>query len=176
MIETTDLDALRDESDEDLLARYQQSRNDAAFTELEQRYHERLFAHACQYRHGVLQAQAEEIVQDAFLAFFRTYGKYAPRIKISTLLYTIVTNKCRNRVKHAKRKKRACHLTFSLCETDPDPKSDPSRHQMKTELHDMLETLTPEKRDAIQLRLEGHTAESAAALRKVGARRSMLFV
>ena len=120
MIETTDLDALRDESDDDLLARYQQSRNEDAFTELEQRYHERLFAHVCQYGHGVLQAQAEEIVQDAFFAFFLTYRQHPPRMRISTLLYTIVTNKCRNRVKHAKRKKRAGHSTFSLRETDPE--------------------------------------------------------
>jgi RNA polymerase sigma-70 factor (ECF subfamily) len=67
-------------------------RDEAAFTQLVNRYQDRLFTVA----HRLLgnRADAEDAVQRAFLNCYLKSGSYDPRWQVSTWLYRILTNVC----------------------------------------------------------------------------------
>jgi len=79
MTEATSLDALKAETDDDLLIRYQQADDQTAFAELDRRYHGKLLAQARRFEEGVLRSEAEDIVQEALLSFFRNRKRYVPK-------------------------------------------------------------------------------------------------
>lgn len=156
--------ALEDEADGELLTRYQRLDDQAAFAELDRRYHGQLVAYVRRFRGGVLRTAAEDIVQDAFLEFHKNRKKYAPR-NIRSLLYSIVTNRCGDYVKAAEGKTRDHRLTRPLLQSQVDPKADPGKHLSKMEVDDVLSTLKPEQAEAVRLtRIDGHSNESAAEL------------
>lgn len=156
--------ALGDEADGELLTRYQRLDDQAAFAEIDRRYHRQLVGYVGRFRGGVLRTAAEDIVQDAFLEFHKNRKKYAPR-NIRSLLYSIVTNRCGDYVKAAEGKTRDHRLTRPLLESQADPKADPDKHLSQMEVDDVLSTLKPEQAEAVRLtRIDGHSNESAAEL------------
>jgi len=169
MIEETDRDALGAKTDNDLLARYQQLDDHAAYTELDRRYRRQLVCYASRFNGGSFRSEAEDIVQDALLTFHENRKSYLPR-SVQAVLHGIVANDCKDRLRQTAREKRANWVARPLLESDADPKADPAKYETKSDLDEALGALTPEKAEAVRLmRIEGHTAESAAELIGVSA-------
>ena len=70
--------------------------NERAFRQLIRRYHASLVGVA----QGIIgsRAQAEEVVQDAWLAVFRSIGRFEGRSSLAGWIFTIVTNRARTRI------------------------------------------------------------------------------
>lgn len=180
---TTDLNGLRAEADDDLLVRYQELDDQAAFAELDRRYHRRLVAHL-ERKGGLLRANAEEIVQETFMEFHKNRKTYPRKTSVYSLLYKIVTDTSRDHLEYAEAEKRdhrkTVHLDSNLpgtfspgthtdqqhdpgCNRLEDPKA--NQEALKVKVKDLLATLPPEQAEAVRLtRIEGHTIESAGKL------------
>jgi RNA polymerase sigma-70 factor (ECF subfamily) len=68
--------------------------DDDAFRLLFERHYR--LAYSVIYRHIGVQAEAEDLVQEAFLRVYRNAGNWEPTAKFSTWLYTVVSNLCLN--------------------------------------------------------------------------------
>lgn len=61
------------------------------------------FAYALAMRYLRVHAEAEDVVQEAFLRVWRNIGGYDPAVKFSTWLYAIVTRLSIDRTRHRRR-------------------------------------------------------------------------
>jgi len=102
-------------SDEELIAGCRQG-DTASFDQLFERYRSRLFTFIWRYMRE--RAATEDIFQETFVRVFARAGSYRKRAKVSTWIYTIAANLCRDELK--KRRRRP---TVSLDE--PLPGDDP---------------------------------------------------
>ena len=83
--------------------------DEASFDQLFERYRSKLFTFIWRYvRHREV---AEDIFQETFVRVFARAGTYRRRAKVSTWMYTIAANLCRDELKRRKR-----HGTISLDE------------------------------------------------------------
>jgi RNA polymerase sigma-70 factor, ECF subfamily len=74
--------------------------NEEAFTPLINKYKDQLFELACRMLKN--RAEAEDILQDAFLQAYRHLGDFRYDSQFSTWLYSIVLNRVRNRMRQNK--------------------------------------------------------------------------
>src|SRR6476659_8757411 len=88
--------------------------DDAAFSELFQRYSNRLVSFA--YRIVRDRWRAEELVQDAFLQIYRARDRYSPCARFSTYIYRVVTNNCLNELRRLGHQKTAPEETRPLAD------------------------------------------------------------
>lgn len=94
-------------SDEDLLARYlapelEASARQAAFHELVDRYHRRVFG-ICLHALGSA-GDAEDATQETFLKLARHADSFRGEAKLSTWLYRVASNVCTDLVRHDARR------------------------------------------------------------------------
>ncbi|PHS28444.1 MAG: RNA polymerase subunit sigma-24 [Robiginitomaculum sp.] len=85
--------AFDDQVDKDLIASALAG-NDQAFTTIMRRYKDNLFRFAL--RHLDDSDDAEDAVQDAFVAAYNNLHRYKPQYRLSTWLFQITLNKCRD--------------------------------------------------------------------------------
>jgi RNA polymerase sigma-70 factor (ECF subfamily) len=138
-------------------------------------------------------AQAEEVVQDAWLAVFNSVGRFEGRSSLATWLFSIVLNRARTR---ASREARTVALPGTLdgsqgneravdvTEFQPDghwvevprlwdelnPERVVAGRQLWAHVQDAIERLPAGQRAVIILRdMEGHDAEEACALLGISA-------
>ena len=148
-------------SDEALLAAY--AAGDArAFAELYERHERPVYRYFL--RQGATPAQADDLLQDTWLAVVRNAGHFEPRAKFSTWLYTIARNKM---VDHWRGRDDA----VSLDEAANDPDCDAPLEIDAGEAHrpdvqamsraqarafvDAVEQLPPAQKEAFLLQAEG---------------------
>jgi RNA polymerase sigma-70 factor (ECF subfamily) len=93
---TAELQLDANDSDVELMLRTKAG-DDAAFSELFERYANRLVSFA--YRIVRDRWRAEELVQDAFLQIYRARERYSPCARFSTYIYRVVTNNCLNEIR-----------------------------------------------------------------------------
>ena len=162
------------DGDGELLARYQQCDDETALARIHSRYCKDLRTYARRTLTddlglgGDLQADAEEIVQETFLKFHANRKRYPPQTCVSRLLYRMVENYCMDRLRAVRARKRDRAMTRPLRESHTDPKANPANQQLRMLVDELLDTLTPKQAQAVRLvRIEGHTAESAAELLNV---------
>lgn len=157
--------------------------DEAAFRRLIRRYHGSLVGVAS----GIIgsRAQAEEVVQDAWLAVFSHIGRFEGRSALSSWLFTIVLNRARTR---AVREGRT--VGFAAFAEDDGPAVDPSRfapdghwaerpalweeldpervvsgRQLWVHVQEVIEKMPAGQRAVIILRdIEGQSAEDACVL------------
>jgi RNA polymerase sigma factor (sigma-70 family) len=169
MSDTTNTPDLRTEEDGDLLIRYQGSDDAAAIAELNSRYWTRLVRYVRHFGGSIREQDAEDIVQKAFVDFHTNRKSYPLKTNVRTLLHKICTDHYYKHLEYIERDKRDHRRTVPLLD-QADPKTAPAHHESKMDTDERLSTLTPEQQDAVRLmRIEGHTAESAAELRDVSA-------
>lgn len=128
-------------------------RDEAAFTQLVNRYQDRLFTVA----HRLLgnRADAEDAVQRAFLNCYLKSGSYDPRWQVSTWLYRILTNVCVDEL----RRRRGGELP-----TPPAPRR-PGEH---LDVRRALERVPTEARLLLALRyVDGLSYEELARVRGI---------
>ena len=107
------LDAMSDESDEDLLMRYAAG-DQAAARVLTRRLTPRVYAHAC--RMLGIPAEAEDVTQDALMRLWRIAPDWRRgEARVTTWLYRVVANLCTDRYRRA---------TGVALDTVPEPEDD----------------------------------------------------
>ncbi len=94
--------------------------DEAAYRSLIRRFHRSLISVALSVIGS--HAQAEEVVQDAWLAVFSSVSRFEGRSSLATWLFTIVLNRARSR---AQRKKRTVALPAGLDGAEPGERGVP---------------------------------------------------
>ena len=154
-----------DDSDSELLARYQQYDDEAALAAIHSRHSDDLRAYASRELGAGSKADAEDMVQEAFESFHKNRKRYPKDTCVRKLLFRMVENCCGMYRRRIETGKRGHRLTYSLLESDTASVADQNERELKTHVDEMLDTLTPKQAEAIRLvRIDGHTAKSAAEL------------
>lgn len=99
-------------SDEELIARFQEG-DEQAYTELVNRYRDRLMTFV--YRFVSDMEQAEDIVQDALLKLYTHKHYYKSIAKFSTWIYTIAGNMAKTELR-----KKKSHRTTNMSQLGPE--------------------------------------------------------
>ena len=129
--------------------------DDAAFSELFERYSKRLLSFA--YRIVRDRWRAEELVQDAFLQIYRARDRYVPSARFSTYIYRVVTNNCLNEIRRFGHEKTVPEETRPVAdETTPGPDHLVMHREIVSRVADAVLNLPSQQRAALLLsRVEG---------------------
>ena len=93
-------------SDAELVERFQEG-DRTAFSEIVRRYQDRVFTQALRWMRD--RQVAEEVAQDVFLALFRSLERFRGDSQLSTWVYRVVVNHCKNRTLYRERRKMDQH-------------------------------------------------------------------
>jgi RNA polymerase sigma-70 factor (ECF subfamily) len=139
-----------------------------AFKILVDRYYDRCLRLATHLSSG--SADAEDVVQDAFLRAYRHLASYQERDRFAPWLFRIVVNQCRTL--GARRRGLAALHERAAAERDSDDAAvdhPAERSAQRDELQRAMATLDPEQREAIVLRFtEDLSYDEMSALTGVG--------
>lgn len=95
--------------EEKLVARLKR-RDEAAFNELIQLYQGRIYRLV--FRMLGDRAEAEDLAQEVFITVFKSIDGFRGDSKLSTWLYRVATNHCKNRIKYLQRRARGKKKEF----------------------------------------------------------------
>lgn len=98
--------------------------------------------------------EAEDLVQESFARAFCRLQQFDPKYRLSTWLYRIVLNTCRDHLKSPRRKERPCELQHLRPSGDSgDPYGDPLlAGERSLRLHKALAELRPQYKEIIVLK------------------------
>ena len=140
--------------------------DESAFRKLVEKYARFSHALACKLVRNT--DDAEDIAQEAFIRLWKNLSKYRPEVKVTTWLYTIVTNLCLDHLKSAYSKRQ--RLTDSFENQNGSVSSFmPEAELMHAELNALLaalaEGLTPKQKAVYILRdMEGLEMEEISVI------------
>lgn len=98
------------EGHEEKLVERLKRRDEAAFTELMTLYQGRIYRLV--FRMLGDRAEAEDVAQDVFYTVFKSIDGFRGDSKLSTWLYRVATNHCKNRIKYLERRARGKKKEF----------------------------------------------------------------
>lgn len=148
--------------DEELVERFK-SGDKSAYAEIVQRYQHRVYTLALRWMRDP--AVAEEVAQDVLIALYRSLASFRGDARLSTWVYRVVVNHCKNRLQYRRRRKMDRHEPLEgraagdddapvrqFASEDPGP--DAARHRSEAErlVADGLAQLDEEQRAIIVLR------------------------
>jgi RNA polymerase sigma-70 factor, ECF subfamily len=87
---------------ERMLLRRLRERDERAFRELVDEHRDRVFN--LTYRMLGNRAEAEDVAQEVFIAVFKTVDTFREEAKLSTWIYRVAVNHCKNRIKYLARR------------------------------------------------------------------------
>jgi RNA polymerase sigma-70 factor, ECF subfamily len=87
---------------ERMLLRRLRERDERAFREMVAEHRDRVFN--LTYRMLGNRAEAEDVAQEVFIKVFKTIDTFREEAKLSTWLYKVTLNTCRNQIKHLARR------------------------------------------------------------------------
>lgn len=121
-----------------------------AFAVLFNRYYSGI--HAFAYRLSLCAAEAEDIAQETFIQAARSLRGFRGQASFKNWLYTIATNRARDRLRQRRRRDRlddalAAEPSDNLAATHHSPTS----HEGHQSVREALARLSPEQREAITL-------------------------
>ena len=163
-------------TDDELMLRFAEG-EDSAFVQLLQKFKPQLVEFA---KHIVRDRETgEDIVQEAFLRVFRARTSYRPQGKFASWVYTITTNLCYDEVRKRSRQvsleamlgrpptAEDVILRAAPGHTKPAPRPDAQAEQRELVdiLEDVMQTLSPEHRQTIALRVREGLGYSQVAQR-----------
>ena len=162
-------------SDADLVARFQNGER-RAFNEITRRYQHKIYGICLRWLGN--EQVASEVAQDVFVSAFRALGRFRGDSKLSTWLYRIAINHCKNRRLYQYRRKKDRHESLDKPLGDEDdtrrrelpsdaPLPDASTHQTDAQrvLQEALSQLDEEQRYIIVLRdMEDRSYEEISEL------------
>jgi len=82
-------------------------RDEGAFRELVAEHRDRVFN--LTYRMLGNKAEAEDVAQEVFIAVFKTLDQFREESKLSTWIYRVAVNHCKNRIKYLARRHQRSH-------------------------------------------------------------------
>ncbi len=94
---------MEDEQEQALIERLRRQ-DEAAFNALVRHYEQRVFRLVSRMLGD--HAEAEDVAQEVFVTIFKSIGGFRGESKLSTWIYRIATNHCKNRVKYLDRRAR----------------------------------------------------------------------
>ncbi len=150
----------RGPTDEELVRRFKAG-DRSAYEELAKRYEDRVFT-LCLRWVGHRQV-AEEVAQDVLIALYRSLSGFRGESKVSTWIYRVAVNHCKNRRLYRQRRKHDRHEPLEGLPRDDGPSrqikaegpgTDSTLHRSEAErvIHDALEKLDENFRTIIVLR------------------------
>lgn len=86
------------------------ARDETAFNELVQLYERRV--HALVYRMLGNRHEAEEVTQDVFVQVFKSIDSFRGEAKLSTWLFRVAVNRCKNQLKYHARRGGTSHQDY----------------------------------------------------------------
>lgn len=165
-----DPDAPMDEATERRLVERLQRQDETAFNELVTAYEQRVFA-LVQRMIGD-RAEAEDLAQEVFVTVFKSIGTFRGDSKLSTWLYRVTTNHCKNRIKYLGRRTRPGReawdesengvqsATMQTAAVVPRPDHEAEGRQTEVLVRKALASLADDQRELVVLRdIEGLTYE-----------------
>ena len=93
-------------SDEELVRRFG-SGDRSAFSELVRRYQSRVYSLCFRWLRDP--AKAEEVAQDVFIALYKSLADFRGESKLSTWIFRVATNPCKNRLVYGSRRREDRH-------------------------------------------------------------------
>ncbi|HEV2815575.1 MAG TPA: sigma-70 family RNA polymerase sigma factor [Solirubrobacteraceae bacterium] len=153
---------LRLRSDDQLVAAFRDGRDDA-FTEIAERYRERLVAYASHMLRSLGPAAAEDVVQDVLIRAYRALRADGRPMALRAWLYRIAHNRCLDELRA---ERPTSELHDGLAAATEDPVATFGRRERLRELVVDIQGLPPQQRSALVIReLDGLSyAELAEAL------------
>jgi RNA polymerase sigma-70 factor (ECF subfamily) len=152
-----------DETDDILMTRYRETGDEAAFETLLNRYRNEIHDFLRLHLEGPLSASVDDALQQVFLDFFRRSQQFTPRTQVRALLYKMAEIECRYVMRQAGRAKRDYRRNVPLNDGMCDRTANPATEENRIYVNELLARLPPKEAEALRLvRLEGHTAQSAA--------------
>lgn len=138
-----------------------------AFNELYRHFQTRVYRTAFQYLQQV--HDAEELTQDVFVQVYRSAAKYNYKASVSTWIYRITVNKCLDKLRYAKAKKRFAFITQLFQHEEQHPVPDNKAHTAATEenaaLYLAIDRLPEKQKTALILtQLEELSIKETAAI------------
>lgn len=104
-------------TDEELVRRFNDG-DRSAYSEIVRRYQNRVFS-LC-YRWMDDRSTAEEVAQDVFLALYKALGGFRGDARLSTWIFRVAINHCKNRSLYRKRRGHGRHESIDGEPEDPD--------------------------------------------------------
>ena len=143
----TETEAVTPEGVEQQKIRAAQAGDMTAFEWIVQQHEERLFGFCCRWLRCV--EDAREVCQDAFVRAWQALPEFEGRAKLSTWLYQIALNLCRDRAKTRAARQRDSTIALEEVEQAPlCPQQSPAAHaELKSEMQKLDRGLAelPEK-------------------------------
>jgi RNA polymerase sigma-70 factor (ECF subfamily) len=148
-------------TDDELVRRFR-SGEVSAYSDLVMRYQDRVFAQCLRWMGDP--RIAEEVAQDVFLAIYRALPRFRGESRVSTWIFRITVNHCKNRRLYRSRRKFEAHEPLEGISRDEDgparqipaqgPGTDQGSHRSEAEeiLHEALARLDEDQRTIILLR------------------------
>ncbi|MFT4705524.1 MAG: RNA polymerase sigma-70 factor (ECF subfamily) [Bradymonadia bacterium] len=149
-----------DPSDEARLVSRLKRRDERAFAVLVEKHQRQVFAIV--FRMLGDRAEAEDVAQEVFVTVFKAIDRFRGDSKLSTWIYRIATNHCRNRIKYLGRRHHGRtkdiddtqESTFLSALSDPAPRPDAAFEgkRMEVAVQEALAAIEPDHREVIVLR------------------------
>ncbi len=148
-------------SDAELVQRFKEG-DRSAYTEIVRRYQHRVYTLCIRWMGN--DRIAEEVSQDVFLALYRALPRFRGDAQLSTWVYRVVVNHCKNRRLYRMRRKQDRHEPLEGTRRDEDeparqipsegPGTDAGIHRTEAEelVREALELLDEQQRHIIVLR------------------------
>jgi len=147
-------------SDAELVRRFKEGDREA-YAEFVRRYQHRVYG-LC-YRWLGDERIAEEVAQDVFLALYKAMGRFRGDAQLSTWVYRVVINHCKNRRLYRMRRRVDRHEPLDGAPRDDEPPrqiawegpgTDSGTHRSEAEslVHEALDQLEEDQRQIIVLR------------------------
>jgi len=151
------------QTDVDIM-RQVQAGDEAVFAELVARYQVRLLRFATSKLRNA--EAADDLVQETFLAAFRSRQSYSPCFAFSTWIWTILLNLCRQAARAHSRQQQLLqeYTRQEFCRPWGDARQGPEREESREQLNAWLTRLSEEEADAIRLRFFGDLTYEQIAL------------
>lgn len=147
--------------DEQLVRRFQAG-DRAAFADIVQRYQDRVYTLSLRWMAD--REVAEEVAQDVFIALYRSLDRFRGESRLSTWIFRVTVNHCKNRKLYRRRRKVEQHEPLEGTRQDEDapvrqlpddgPGTDRMVHMSEAEkiLQEALERLDESHRTILVLR------------------------
>lgn len=148
-------------SDEELARRFNNG-DQGAFSELVRRYQHRVFSMCLRWLGNP--TLAEEVAQDVFMSLYKALGSFRGDARLSTWIYRVTVNHCKNRKTYRQRRRMDRHEPLEGDRRDEDapkrqladagPGADAGAHRAEAEqlLQEALTAMDEEQRQIIVLR------------------------
>ncbi|MBX2798595.1 MAG: sigma-70 family RNA polymerase sigma factor [Myxococcales bacterium] len=149
-------------SDAELVGRFKEGDRDA-YSEIVRRYQDRVFTLCLKWMGD--REVAEEVAQDVFLALYKSLARFRGDAQLSTWIYRVVINHCKNRRLYRRRRKMERHEalegespqadegpTRQIADEGPGTDAPLHAQQAQALLQTALEQLDEEQRHIVVLR------------------------